>query len=60
MHMPRLILAKRKVITAQAELDRVTQRRAANYLNRNTVAESHLQEPASHVWLTFDAHNLTM
>src|SRR4051812_23870024 len=44
-----LFFTEGKRVAAETELDRITQRCPANDLDGRTVAEAHLQQPATHV-----------
>jgi len=53
-HMLRLFVAKRQVIAAKPELDRVAQRRASNHFYAGAVAEAHFEQAAAEVGIAAD------
>src|SRR5437588_3485165 len=53
--MPGLIAAEGKMVSAQAEFDRVAQRGAADDLHVSTIAEAHLQEPPAQIAISTDS-----
>ena len=55
--MPGLIAAEGKMVSAQAEFDRVAQRGAADDLHVSTIAEAHLQEPPAQIAISTDSDN---
>jgi hypothetical protein len=58
LHVTRLFVAKAQAIPAEPELDRVTQRRAADGLDVRPVAEPHFQKPPAQLAIAADRHNL--
>ena len=57
LYKPRLLISQRQVISAQSELDRIAQRRAADDFYMRAVAEAHLQQPATNVAVAADGND---
>jgi hypothetical protein len=49
LHVPGLFFAEGQVIAAEAEFNRVAQRRPANDLDLGAVAKAHLQQPTANL-----------
>jgi hypothetical protein len=55
--MPRLFFPKGQMVPAQAELDRIAQRGAADNFYMSAVAEAHLQQPAPKLDIAANGQN---
>jgi hypothetical protein len=56
----RLIAAKRQVIPAKAELNRIAHRSPADDLDLGSVAKAHLQQPTANVVIARDRNHLPL